>query len=151
MSAMKRILELMVDKHASDVYLSATAVALIKINGTSVSFNNQVLGATTPLNLLTEIVSSADIEELKETGELNMGVALPGVGRFRISAMRQRGTIAAVVRFIDSEIPSLDTLNLPPIVGSLVMERGDFAVDETHHGGNGAALAHGADTEAPDA
>jgi twitching motility protein PilU len=37
--------------------------------------------------------------------------------------MRQRGTIAAVVRFIDSEIPSLDTLNLPPIVGSLVMER----------------------------
>ena len=48
MSAMKRILELMVEKHASDVYLSANAVALIKINGTSVSFNNQMLGATTP-------------------------------------------------------------------------------------------------------
>jgi Tfp pilus assembly pilus retraction ATPase PilT len=74
MSAMKRILELMVVKKASDVDLSANAVALIKINGTSVSFNNQVLGPTTPLNLLSEIVTSAPIEKLKATGDLNMSI-----------------------------------------------------------------------------
>ena len=100
MSAMKRILELMVEKHASDVYLSANAVALIKINGASVSFNNQVLGATTPLNLLSEIVTSAQIEELKETGVLNMSIQLPELGNFRISAMRQRGSYAVVIRYI---------------------------------------------------
>jgi twitching motility protein PilU len=123
MSAMKRILELMVDKKASDVYLSANAVALIKINGTSVSFNNQVLGATTPLNLLSEIVSSAQIEELKETGELNMSIQLPDLGNFRISAMRQRGSYAVVIRYIPLSIPPFDTLHLPVQLTHLVMAK----------------------------
>jgi twitching motility protein PilU len=123
MSAMKRILELMVDKKASDVYLSANAVALIKINGTSVSFNNQVLGATTPLNLLSEIVTSAHIEELKETGELNMSIQLPELGNFRISAMRQRGSYAVVIRYIPLNIPPFDTLHLPTPLTHLVMAK----------------------------
>ncbi len=123
MSAMKRILELMVDKKASDVYLSANAVALIKINGTSVSFNNQVLGATTPLNLLSEIVTSAQIEELKETGELNMSIQLPELGNFRISAMRQRGSYAVVIRYIPLAIPPFDTLHLPSQLTHLVMAK----------------------------
>jgi twitching motility protein PilU len=123
MSAMKRILELMVDKKASDVYLSANAVALIKINGTSVSFNNQVLGTSTPLNLLSEIVTSAQIEELKETGELNMSIQLPDLGNFRISAMRQRGSYAVVIRFIPLDIPPFDTLHLPVQLTHLVMAK----------------------------
>jgi twitching motility protein PilU len=123
MSAMKRILELMVEKHASDIYLSAHAVALIKINGTSVSFNNQVLGATTPLNLLSEIVTSAEIEELKETGELNMSIQLPDLGNFRISAMRQRGSYAVVIRYIPLAIPPFDTLHLPTQLTHLVMAK----------------------------
>ena len=123
MSAMKRILELMVDKKASDVYLSANAVALIKINGASVSFNNQVLGPTTPLNLLSEIVTSAQIEELKETGELNMSIQLPDLGNFRISAMRQRGSYAVVIRYIPLAIPPFDTLHLPTQLTHLVMAK----------------------------
>jgi twitching motility protein PilU len=123
MSAMKRILELMVEKHASDVYLSAHAVALIKINGQSVAFNNQVLGATTPLNLLSEIVSSSDIEELKETGELNMSIQLQELGNFRISAMRQRGSYAVVIRYIPLNIPPFDTLHLPEQLTHLVMAK----------------------------
>jgi twitching motility protein PilU len=123
MSAMKRILELMVEKHASDVYLSAHAVALIKINGQSVSFNNQVLGSSTPLNLLSEIVTSADIEELKETGELNMSIQLQELGNFRISAMRQRGSYAVVIRYIPLAIPPFDTLHLPTQLTHLVMAK----------------------------
>ena len=123
MGTMERIFRLMSEKQASDIFLTAHAPVLIKINGQSVPVNSQILPVDGPRNLLAEVVPPKRMEELEETGELNMGVALPGVGRFRISAMRQRGTIAAVVRFIDSEIPSLDTLNLPPIVGSLVMER----------------------------
>ncbi len=123
MSAMKRILELMVEKHASDVYLSAHAMALIKINGTSVAFNNQVLGSTTPLSLLSDIVSSADLEELKETGELNMSIQLPDLGNFRISAMRQRGSYAVVIRYIPLAIPPFDTLHLPDQLTNLVMAK----------------------------
>jgi twitching motility protein PilU len=123
MSAMRRILELMVEKKASDVYLSANAVALIKINGTNVSFNNQVLGATTPLNLLSEIVNSSEIEELKETGELNMSIQLPDLGNFRISAMRQRGSYAVVMRYIPLAIPPFETLHLPAQLTHLVMAK----------------------------
>ena len=123
MGTMERIFRLMSEKQASDIFLSAHAPVLIKINGQSVPVNSQILPVDGPRNLLAEVVPPKRMEELEETGELNMGVALPGVGRFRISAMRQRGTIAAVIRFIDGEIPSLHALKLPSIIGNLVMER----------------------------
>ena len=123
MGTMERIFRLMSEKQASDVFLSANAPVMIKINGQSVPVNTQLLPVDGPRNLLAEAVPPTRMEELEETGELNMGVALPGVGRFRISAMRQRGTIAAVIRFIDGEIPSLHALKLPSIIGNLVMER----------------------------
>ena len=123
MSTMERILRLMGEKKASDVYLSANAPALIKINGECVPINSQVLPPDAPRNLLAEIVPPERIEELEETGELNMGVPLAGVGRFRISAMRQRGTYAVVIRFIAQDIPRLETLNLPPVLSELIMEK----------------------------
>ena len=123
MSTMEKILRLMADKKASDVYLSARAPAMIKINGVCVPINNQELPVDAPLALLTEIVSAEAIEELKQTGELNMAIPLQDVGRFRISAMRQRGSYAVVIRFISYQIPSRDSLNLPPIVSDLVMDK----------------------------
>lgn len=123
MSTMERILRLMAEKKASDVYLSANAPALIKINGECVPINNQILPPDAPRNLLSEVVPPERIEELEETGELNMGVPIKNVGRFRVSAMRQRGTYAVVIRFISQDIPSLDSLNLPPILGDLILEK----------------------------
>jgi twitching motility protein PilU len=123
MSTMERILRLMAEKKASDVYLSANAPALIKINGECIPINNQILPPDAPRNLLSEVVAPERIEELQETGELNMGVPISGVGRFRVSAMRQRGSYAVVIRFIAQEVPQLENLNLPPILGDLIMEK----------------------------
>ena len=123
MSTMERILRLMAEKKASDVYLSANAHALIKINGECVPINNQILPPDAPRNLLAEVVPPNRIEELEESGELNMGVPIKGVGRFRVSAMRQRGTYAVVIRFISQDIPDLTELNLPPILADLIMEK----------------------------
>ncbi len=123
MSTMERILRLMAEKKASDVYLSANAPALIKINGECVPINNQILPPDAPRNLLAEVVPPNRIEELEESGELNMGVPIKGVGRFRVSAMRQRGTYAVVIRFISQDTPDLTELNLPPILADLIMEK----------------------------
>lgn len=120
---MERILRLMSEKRASDVYLSAHAAALIKINGQCVPINNQSLPAEAPRNLLAEILPAERIEQLERDGELNMGFGLAGVGRFRVSAMRQRGSIAAVIRFISVDVPSLAGLSLPAILGDLIMEK----------------------------
>ncbi|MBT9506595.1 PilT/PilU family type 4a pilus ATPase [Rhodoferax sp.] len=120
---MERILRLMSEKKASDVYLSAHSPALIRINGQCVPINSQILPPDAPRNLLAEVLPPERIEELEELNELNMGFPLPGVGRFRISAMRQRGTIAAVIRFISMDIPALSTLSVPMNLGDLIMEK----------------------------
>ena len=122
-SMMERILHLMAEKKASDVYLSAHAPATIKINGQCVPINAQVLPPEAVMNLLIDVVPPNRIEELKETGELNMAIPMYGVGNFRLSAMRQRGTYAAVIRFISPDIPELDSLHLPSILKHLVMEK----------------------------
>jgi len=120
---MDRILRLMADKHASDVYLSPFAPALIKINGQCVPINAQPLGKDSPLKLLAEVLPPLKIEELTESGELNMALPIDGVGNFRISAMRQRGTYAAVIRYITLQIPTLEELRVPTVLGNLVMEK----------------------------
>ena len=120
---MERILRLMSEKKASDVYLSANSPALIKINGQCVPINNQSLPFDAPRGLLAEILPPERMAELDAEGELNMGFPLAGVGRFRVSAMRQRGSIAAVFRYITVDVPPLAELFLPPILGDLIMEK----------------------------
>ena len=123
MSTMERILRLMADKKASDVYLSAHSPALIKINGEAIPINSQILPPDAPRNLLAEVLPPERIEELEELGELNMGFPLAGVGNFRISGFRQRSTYAAVIRYVPGEIPPLESLNVPLILADLIMEK----------------------------
>jgi twitching motility protein PilU len=123
MGTMERILRLMAEKKASDIYLSAFSPALIRINGQCVPINNQTLPADAPRNLLAEIIPEERMAELDAYSELNMGFPIAGIGRFRLSAMRQRGTVAAVIRFVSGDIPSLGSLSLPPILGDLIMEK----------------------------
>ncbi|MBK5203923.1 MAG: PilT/PilU family type 4a pilus ATPase [Polaromonas sp.] len=123
MSTMERILRLMADKKASDVYLSAHSPAVIKINGQAIPINAQILPADAPLKLLAEVLPPTRIEELEEMGELNMALAIDGLGNFRISGFRQRGTYAAVIRYIPNEIPALSSLSLPPVLAELIMEK----------------------------
>jgi twitching motility protein PilU len=123
MSTMERILRLMSEKKASDIYLSAHAPAMIKINGQCLPINNQLLPPDAPKALLAEVLPAHRIEELETTGELNMAHGIEGVGNFRISAMRQRGSYAAVIRYITTEIPPLASLSVPMILGDLIMEK----------------------------
>jgi twitching motility protein PilU len=120
---MERVLRMMAEKNASDVYLSANTPILIKINGQILQITDQPLTHTQPRQLLAELLTPTQLEELDDTGELNVGVGIPKVGSFRLSAFKQRGSIAAVFRCIPVNIPSLDSLNLPPILSSLILEK----------------------------
>jgi twitching motility protein PilU len=122
-SNMERILRLMADKGASDCYLSANMPVLIRINGQMLQLSDQLLTPSQPRQLIAELIDAGQLAELDATGELNMAVAVPKVGSFRLSGFRQRGSIAAVFRHIPHVIPSLETLNLPPILGKLILEK----------------------------
>ena len=120
---MERVLRLMAEKSASDVYLSANTPILIKINGQIMQLSDQPLSHAQPRQLLAELLTPQQLEELDDTGELNVGVGITKVGSFRLSAFRQRGSIAAVFRCIPFVIPTLESLRVPSILGDLVLEK----------------------------
>ncbi|MBL0091110.1 MAG: PilT/PilU family type 4a pilus ATPase [Piscinibacter sp.] len=120
---MERVLRLMAEKNASDVYLSANSPILIKINGQLLQLSDQPLTHAQPRQLLAELLTPTQLEELEDSGELNMSVGIAGVGSFRLSAFRQRGSIAAVFRCIPVVIPSLESLNVPTILNNLILEK----------------------------
>jgi len=123
MGAMHRLFQLMAEKNASDIFVSVGAPINIKINGVAMPVNQQTMDAATVTGLMQEILTERQLAEFDETLELNTGYALEGVGNYRISAMRQKGTPAFVVRYIPSDIPQLDTLNLPPVLADIIMEK----------------------------
>ncbi len=123
MAAMHRLFQLMAEKNASDIFVSVGAPINIKINGISVPVNQQMMDAATVTGLMQEILTERQLAEFEDTMELNTGYALAGVGNYRISALRQKGTPAFVVRYIPALIPALDTLNLPPVLADIIMEK----------------------------
>ncbi|MBI5925561.1 MAG: PilT/PilU family type 4a pilus ATPase [Aquabacterium sp.] len=120
---LERVLRLMAEKKASDVFLSARTPILIKIHGQIMQLTDQILTPSQPRQLLSEMISSTQMEELDETGELNLGITIPGVAIFRLSAFKQRGSVAAVFRYIPSDIPALDSLNVPDVLSNLILEK----------------------------
>ena len=123
MSAMKRLFQIMADKKASDIFLSVGAPINIKINGNAVPVNQTVMTPDTVKQLLYDILNERQIQEYEEEMELNTAIALEGVGSFRISAFRQKGTPAVVVRYIPSSIPPLDSLGLPEVLKEIIMQK----------------------------
>src|SRR3954466_5939180 len=123
MSAMKRLFQVMADKKASDIFLSVGAPINIKINGQAIPVNQTIMTSDTVRQLLYEVLNEQQIKEFEQEMELNTAFAMEGVGAFRISAFRQKGTPAVVVRFIPGNIPPLDTLGVPEILKEVIMQK----------------------------
>jgi twitching motility protein PilU len=120
---MERLFQLMKEKNASDMFFAVNSPVHIKINGNLIPINQNKLEPENIQLLLSEIASEEQMAELARTNELNMGISVPKLGRFRLSAFRQRGSISAVFRFVPASIPPLDELGLPPVLSELIMEK----------------------------
>jgi twitching motility protein PilU len=123
MSAMKRLFQVMADKKASDIFLSVGSPINIKINGVAVPVNQTIMTADTVRQLLHEVLTERQLQEYEEEMELNTAYNLEGVGAFRISAFRQKGSPAVVVRYIPGSIPPIDTLGLPEVLKEVIMQK----------------------------
>ena len=121
--AMDRLFQLMKEKNASDMFFAVNSPVHIKINGNLIPINQQKLEPDNIVSLLAEIATPAQMEELHRDNELNMGISVANLGRFRLSAFRQRGSISAVFRFVPANIPPLGDLGLPSILSELIMEK----------------------------
>jgi twitching motility protein PilU len=121
--AMDRLFQLMKEKNASDMFFAVNSPVHIKINGNLIPINQHRLEPENILSLLSEIATREQMAELDRDNELNMGISVPNLGRFRLSAFRQRGTISAVFRFVPANIPALSDLGLPQVLADLIMEK----------------------------
>lgn len=123
MGTMDKLFRLMSDKKATDLFLSVGAPITIKMQGNSVPVNPAILDTTNVENLLHEILTDKQWDELVEERELNTRATIPDVGVFRLSCFFQRGSPAMVARYIPSDIPKFDSLHLPPVLKDVIMEK----------------------------
>lgn len=116
-------LKLMVEKDASDLYFTTNAKVNIKINGVTGSIGKNVLPPGAVKEILPGILSEKQRAEFEAEMELDTAFSIENVGRFRVNVFRQRGEEAMVIRQIRSVIPNIDSLLLPELVKTLVMEQ----------------------------
>ncbi|MDK9704319.1 MAG: PilT/PilU family type 4a pilus ATPase [Sulfuritalea sp.] len=123
MGTMQRLFQLMSEKKASDLFLSVGSPINIKINGNAMPVNQTIMDGPTIMTLFGEILTEKQMNEFIEELEFNGAYNMPGIGNFRLSCFRQKGSPAMVVRYIPSDIPDFETLSLPPVLTEVIMEK----------------------------
>jgi twitching motility protein PilU len=118
-----KLFQLMAEKTASDIFVSAGTPISIKIHGVCIPINQQVMDPATIRKMAYEMLTPEQIASFEAERELNMSISIPAIGNFRVNLFWQRGSIGMVVRYITSDIPKLDTLSLPTVLGDLIMEK----------------------------
>ena len=117
------LLKLMVHKNASDMFITAGVAPSLKINGRITPVTQATLTPKQADEIVNSIMSPAQREEFARHNECNFAISASGIGRFRVSAFRQRNHPGMVLRKIETTIPSIDDLGLPPIVKDLAMTK----------------------------
>ena len=117
----KSYLQLMAQKGASDLFFVTGAPPSVKIEGEMRPVTRAALEPGAARELAWGIMTPAQIESFENTKEMNLGVTLEGVGRFRVNIYIQRGEVSIVIRYIKSVIPTVEGLNLPVLLKDLVM------------------------------
>ncbi|MBS0545056.1 MAG: PilT/PilU family type 4a pilus ATPase [Proteobacteria bacterium] len=117
------LFQLMADKQASDLFVTAGAPIHIKIQGHTMPINQQVMDPGMVQRMVAEAVTPEQMERFQHDRELNLSFGRRDLGNFRVNVFWQRNSMAVVVRFIQSEIPTVEQLGLPRILSELVLEK----------------------------
>ena len=138
------LLEAMVEKEASDVYITTGLAPMYRILGTTEALEGRFdqFEESTVRELCRSVMSDKQNEEFMETHEMNLALSYPGLGRFRVNIFQQRGTPGMVIRQIKLDIMTIDELGLPSILKDLVMtNRGLILVVGATGSGKSTTLA----------
>lgn len=119
----KSLLEIMSEKKASDLFISAGLPPTLKVDGKLTQVSSEPYSSEQAEELTLSMMTPSQREEFKTTHELNFAVIDESLGRFRASAFYQRNNVGIVLRRIENRIPSIEELNLPPILKNLSMTK----------------------------
>ncbi len=139
----KAVLTSAVKKRASDIHLKVGRHPIFRIDGKLLpSPEFPKIESNDTLKLASNIMSNNIKNQFKETHEADFSYSISGLGRFRINAFIQRGTIVLVFRIIPGKVPKIDELNLPEVIKKLSLEpRGLILITGTTGSGKSTTLA----------
>jgi twitching motility protein PilT len=133
----------MTDLGGSDLHLKVGAHPAIRVRGLLTPLeSHEVLRPEDTRDILGQMIPENLVGEFEEEGEADFSYAVPGTGRFRVNAFRQRGSVSIVMRFIPFGVPRFEDLNLPDAIRRLAIEeRGIILVTGTTGSGKSTTLA----------
>jgi len=120
---MQDLLRRMVERKGSDLFITAGFPPAIKIDGEIRPQSEKALSPEHAATMVRAIMNDRQTREFDATKEANFAIAPPGIGRFRCSAFIQQGNTGCVLRTIQSKIPTIEELELPPILKDIVMSK----------------------------
>jgi twitching motility protein PilU len=119
----KTLLALMVQKKASDLFITAGRAPTMKVDGSLVEVSKSPLTEEQALKIVLSIMNQKQRDEFENTKECQFAISVPGLARFRVSAFTQRDAAGMVLRRIENDIPDFESLHLPPVLKDLIMEK----------------------------
>ncbi|PJK09235.1 type IV pili twitching motility protein PilT [Lysobacteraceae bacterium NML08-0793] len=135
-------LKLMAEKHGSDMFLSTGAPIHIKVEGRLYPLGTTSLPSGLVERIAYSLMDKDQIEAFERDMEMNMAILIPDAGRFRVNVFRQRGEVGMVIRTIRTEIPSIEELQLPPVLRDIITKpRGLVLVVGSTGSGKSTTLA----------
>jgi twitching motility protein PilU len=120
---MQGLLKKMVSKNGSDLFITAGFPPAIKVSGEIHRAAEQALTPDQSAMIVRAIMNDRQAREFDATKECNFAIAPQGIGRFRVSAFIQQGAVGAVLRQIITKIPTVEDLELPPILQDISMTK----------------------------
>ena len=138
----KGVLQLMIQHNASDLHLKVGRAPTLRVDGQMVTLELPPLKQEDLRSLAEQVMAPKNIKEFSELKESDFALAVPGIGRFRVNAYQQRGTIAYAFRTVPFQAKTVSELNLPPAVEQIsLMPRGLILVTGITGSGKSTALA----------
>jgi len=120
---MNSLLVMMVQRKASDLFLTAGFPPALKVDGEITAVSKTVLSPLHTLTLARSIMNDKQAAEFERFSECNFAINPPGTGRFRCSAFMQQAQVGIVIRTINVTIPRFEELMLPPILRDIIMAK----------------------------
>lgn len=121
---LEKLLQLMVQKNGSDLFITADAPISMKINGTIAPVTKATLTPEQSMRLVKSVMTPGQIKEFDETQECQFAIIDNNqTARFRVSAFMQKDCAGMVLRKIETKIPTVEQLKLPPILNEIAMKK----------------------------